>query len=112
VSGGVNAARVKLVVRLFGDDIIAGRQTQFSIVITYDLAVVEGALQGISRGRAKFSTLGTAIVRNTEVSIPLPAGVDGSWSLQLNFIPLKRLGGSGTITLSNGRVLPMRLTGS
>jgi hypothetical protein len=112
VSGGVNAARIKLVVRLFGDDVIAGVQTKFSIVITYDLSVVEGALQGKSRGSAKFSTLGSAIVRNTAVSIPLPAGMDGSWSLQLNFVPLKRLGGTGTITLSNGRTLPMRLSGS
>jgi hypothetical protein len=112
VSGGVNAARIKLVVRLFGDGIIAGVETKFSIVITYDLTVVESALQGKSRGSAKFSTLGSAILRNTAGSIPLPAGMDGSWSLQLNFVPLKRLGGTGTITLSNGRTIQMRLSGS
>lgn len=112
VAGGVNAPRIKMVIRLFGEDVIAGVLTKFNIVITYDLSVVEGALQGKSRGSAKFSKLSTAIIRNTEVSIPLPAGMDGSWSLQMDFVPLKRLAGTGTITLSNGRTLLMRLSGS
>ena len=112
VAGGVNDTRITLMIRLTGEDVIAGITTKFSIIVRYKLAVVEGVLQGTSRGSAKFSRLGTAIIRNPEVSIPLPAGMDGSWSLQMNFVPFKKLAGIGTIVLSNGRNLSFRLSGS
>jgi hypothetical protein len=38
--------------------------------------------------------------------------VDGSWSASLTVIPLAKLGGTGTISLPNGRMLQGILSGS
>ncbi len=112
VGGRPNAPRVNLVIRLFGEDTIAGVVTKFNILIRYDLEVVEGVLQGKSRGSAKFAKLGNATIRNANVSVAIPPGMDGSWNLQMDIVPLKKLAGSGSIVLSNGRILPANLTGS
>ena len=111
VGGGVNATRVTLTVRLFGEDTIGGVSTKFNLVIRYDLQVMGGVLQGKSRGSAKFAKLGSARILNPAVSLALPAGMDGSWSLQMNIVPLSKLAGSGSIVLSNGRVLASSLSG-
>jgi len=42
----------------------------------------------------------------------LPAGTDGTWTLQMNIVPLSPLAGSAQIVLSNGRTLQAHLSGS
>jgi hypothetical protein len=111
VSGGGTATKVTLVVRLSGEDTIAGVLTPFNLVIKYDLHVFGGALVGTSRGSARFFKLGSATIKDS-VSLPLAPGMDGSWTLQLNIVALKKLAGSASITLSNGRILPATLSGS
>jgi hypothetical protein len=113
VSGGGHVpTRITLLVRLTGQDIIAGKNTAFSITINYNVSVKEdGTLGGSAHGSAHFSTLGGGRI-STTVSTPLPAGVDGTWGLQMNIIPLPRLGGTALIVLSNGRTLTANLAGS
>ena len=113
VSGGGAATRVSLVVRLTGEDTIAAITTPFTIVITYNLQIQEGALVGKSRGSARFKKLGGGgRINDPNISLPLPAGMDGSWSADMNIVPLDKFGGSGSIILSNGRALPASLSGS
>jgi hypothetical protein len=109
--GGRTPTRVTLVVRLTGQDIIAGKNTGFAITINYSVTVQGGELSGTARGTASFSKLGTGRITG-EVSSLLPTGVDGSWGLQMNILPLGRLGGTATIVLSNGRTLSANLAGS
>ncbi|MGD0059583.1 MAG: protease pro-enzyme activation domain-containing protein [Verrucomicrobiia bacterium] len=46
-------------------------------------------------------------------TIPLPAGMNGDWALGLNIATNgTKLAGTGTLTLSNGRVLTYQVTGS
>ena len=111
VSGGGAATKVTLVVRLKGEDTIAGVLTSFNIVIQYNLQVSGGALVGKSRGTARVSKLGRATVNDANVSLPLAAGMDGGWSLQLNMVAFTKLAGSASIVLSNGRTLPATLSG-
>src|SRR5882672_5002828 len=111
--GGSDVARASLVVRMSGEDVIAGVFTPFSVVIIYNVAIDTKShrLFGMARGRARFGQLGSATI-NSLADIPLPAGMNGTWSVQMNIVPLQRLGGTGAIVLSNGRILPVSLTGS
>ncbi|PWU09299.1 MAG: hypothetical protein C5B50_27685 [Verrucomicrobia bacterium] len=108
--GGSSPTRVHLQVKLRGNDIVAGLPTGFNISITYDLEVTDGVLTGTARGNANFSKLSGGTI-NSPVSIPLPDGMDGTWALTLDVVPLNKLGGSGTVVLSNGRVLQGRING-
>jgi hypothetical protein len=100
------------VVKINGRDIIAGRDTTFSINITYNLTIsANGDMSGSARGSARFSGLGSGRIQSS-VTVPLPAGMDGSWGLQLNLLPLNRVSGSGLIVLSNGRTLSANVSGS
>jgi hypothetical protein len=114
VSGGGDSTKVTLTVKLTGEDVVAGGQTPFNITITYKLKVdPEGlVLVGTSRGNARFKSLGIRGNIKSDVSIPLPAGVDGSWAIQMDILALNNLGGTGSFALSNGRSLPANLTGS
>jgi len=112
--GGVHDTRVSLVVRITGEDVIAGQETTFSISIRYNLtlSVDDGELQGTARGSAHFSKLGNGKIREDFATVPLPGGQDGSWSVTLNVVPLLKLGGTGTISLPNGRNLQGTISGS
>jgi hypothetical protein len=44
--------------------------------------------------------------------VAIPGGSDGTWMLQMNVVPLSKLGGSALVILSNGRTLQFNLTGS
>jgi hypothetical protein len=47
------------------------------------------------------------------VSLPLPAGMNGDWTLDLNIVTNgNKRAGTGTLTLSNGRVLTYQIVGS
>ncbi len=46
-------------------------------------------------------------------SLPLAEGMTGDWTLDLNVVPTgNKLGGTGTLTLSNGRVFSYQIIGS
>jgi len=62
------------------------------------------------QGVANFSRLGRGHI-NSDFSVPLPPGMDGSWTAYLNIIPLNHLSGSGTVVLANGNRMQMGLTG-
>jgi hypothetical protein len=111
--GGSKANRAVFTVRLSGDDVIAGVQTKFNMTIRYDLEADAGALSlvGTARGNAKFSELSSGRIES-DVTLALAPGMDGSWTVNMDIVPLKKLGGSASIILSNGRVLPAQLSGS
>jgi hypothetical protein len=110
---GSSPARASISVSLTGNDVVAGVQTDFKINIQYNLDVntEDLAFVGRASGSANFKELSSAKIK-TDVSVPVPAGMDGSWTAQMNIIALRKLGGSASIILSNGRVLPTHLNGS
>jgi hypothetical protein len=112
--GGIRPVQVSLSVRLSGEDIVGGQETKFSVSVRYKLTLntEAGNLQGTARGSAKFEKLGSGQIRENFITVPLPPGVDGSWSASLTVIPLTKLGGTGTISLPNGRMLQGILSGS
>ncbi len=102
--GGDRPTRVRLTVRLRG--------TGFNMSVRYDFEVDSASMSlvGTAKGNVSYTKLSGKI--NSDIAVPLPPGVDGLWSVQMDVVPLSRLGGSGNIVLSNGRVLPMKLAGS
>jgi hypothetical protein len=115
VSGGGNTpTKVTLSVHLTGNDVVSGRTTPFNISLRYDFTVdpAAGALVGSARGSASFSLLSAGRINSDNVSVPLPPGVDGSWSAQLSITPLRKLAGAGAVVLSNGRTVPVNATGA
>lgn len=111
--GGVRGpTRVKLSVVTVANDIVAGRLTRVKSEINYRLHVDNETRQllGIGVGTVQLQGMGSLRVRS-DIAIPLPAGMDGSWTLQMNITPLQKLLGNGSIILSNGRVLPLVLSG-
>jgi hypothetical protein len=113
VSGGGDNLQVFLTVNLKGEGIVAGRNTKFSIVVAYRLIFSSdnGDLEGSSRGRANFAGLGGGTIRSDGISVGLPGGGDGSWSINMNVVPFKRLSGSAQIILSGGRPVNGALSG-
>lgn len=111
--GGTKLTRVNLSVLFTGKGPVTGVDTTFRIIITYNLAlnVDDWALEGTSRGSAKFSGLGSGTVRSS-VTVPLNGTSDGAWTANLNVLALKTLGGSGTITLPTGRAITGVLGGT
>ena len=111
--GGNNVNRASFTIKLTGQDTVAGvPDTKFSISLEYKLeADSAGILFGSARGNANFKGLSSAKI-NSNVDIALAVGMDGTWSVQMNILALKKLGGSAIITLANQRALPTHLSGS
>jgi hypothetical protein len=111
--GGGNPVRVFLTVNLRGEGRVAERDTIFNITVAYHLTFnpETGALEGASRGHATFSQLGGGRISSDAISVGLPGGGDGSWSVAMNVIPFKTLSGSAQITLSSGRSVNGALAG-
>ena len=109
----------KFSVHIHNTDVVAGVNTPFNINLRYDLVVSPGALglpgsmSGTVRGSAQLGKFGSGSVLS-DVSVSLPASplMDGSWNLSMNILPLGHLSGTGSVTLSNGRALQMRLNGN
>jgi hypothetical protein len=112
--GGLHPTRVSLTVRLTGEGPVANTETTFTISLRYNLFldVADGTLQGSARGSVNLGVLGKGTVRDDFTVVPLPPGVDGSWSANLTVIPLNKLSGTGSISLPNGRVLQGLISGS
>lgn len=122
-----------------GSRSITGRCRTKSGVVEGTLST-RGELSGVIGGRnflANFTARGTATLDPSTLSIfssgtihecvvggkcvtdtqgynlPLPDGMTGDWTLDLDVVPSgNRLGGTGTLTLSNGRVLSYQIIGS
>ena len=111
--GGGNPVSVFLSVNLRGEGTVAGLDTSFNITVAYNLTFnpETGALEGASRGRARFTQLGGGKISSDAISVGLPGGGDGSWSVAMNVIPFKTLSGSAQITLSSGRSVNGSLLG-
>ena len=109
--GGGKATRALLSIRMSGADVVAGVFTPFSITVSLNLDVSANGLNGTGRATAAFQRLGRIVIP-LNVSYPLPPGVNGAWSAQMDILPLNRLAGSGSLVLSNGRALPVNLSGS
>lgn len=111
--GGENPIHVFLAVRLFGEWTVGGLDTKFKISVAYNLTFnrESGELEGISRGRANLTRLGGGRISSDEISVGLPGGGDGSWSIDMIVVPFKKLSGSAQITLSGGRQVNGALAG-
>lgn len=121
--GGTNNIRVTFVVQLSGRDTVVGNpNTPIHITVSYNLIIDTSglALNGTVRGSLKLGN-NSARINSTVGPIPLPQGVDGTWTLQMSIVALNRLSGSGVITVGTvvnanagtvGRVLDTGLTGS
>jgi hypothetical protein len=110
----------KFTVHIHNSDVVAGVVKPFNITLHYDLIVspgglgLPGSMSGPVRGTAQIGGFGSGSVLDNVGPIPLPGSplVDGSWNLSMNILPLGHLSGTGTVTLSNGRALQMRLNGN
>jgi hypothetical protein len=126
VRGGGNDTHGEVTVKVNGFDSIAGESRKFSIRATYKVSVDPESftLTGSVSGKVTMSGLSSSSIRGNSEEVPLPPGVNGSWLLLMDILPLKKLAGTGTVFLSNfvpadtpggipgQRVLPMKLSGS
>src|SRR5437867_6908395 len=98
--GGNRPNRATFTVKLKGEDTIAGVTTRFVITIDYNLEadIDQLAFVGSARGSANFTRLSGTSTKS-DVSVGLAAGMDGSWSVDMNIVPLKRLAGSASFIL-------------
>ncbi len=128
--GGGSPTRVNFSVRLKGYDWVAGAARHFSLSLTYRLVVnpADSTLTGTVQGSVYVQGVGSARIKpatgEDNVSVPLPDGANGSWSLTLNIISAGHIGGTGTFTISDysppdnpagfptDRLLPANVSGS
>jgi hypothetical protein len=112
--GGGKPTRAQLSITLNGRDTLAGVGSSFNISVRYNLFVDPGtmALEGSAKGHVSFSKLSGGRIDTDSISVPLQSGVDGTWSAQLDLVALNRLGGSGSLVLSNGRSVPVKVAGN
>jgi hypothetical protein len=99
--GGGRATRASFSARWVVPGTGAGG-TSSTISVQYTLQVNPGSLVGTACGQAKLVGLGNGTIRGPVANVPMPAGVDGSWKVNMNLQPP---GGSGSIMLPNGRSL-------
>ncbi len=114
VSLSGNATRATFTVALAGSglNIIAGQPHSFSVSLTYNLRVdpdpasspawIAPARGTPVRGSVRVSGLGDAtVIPGDGFTVALPPGVDGAWSVNMDILPLNRLGGTATIVVDS-----------
>ncbi len=114
VSGGGNATRATFTVTLNGDglDFIGGERRSFNMSLNYSLRVDPEPANAPAwipldrgapvRGSVRISGLGAAsVIPGDGFAVPLPPGVDGAWSVNMNIFPLTRLAGTATIVIGS-----------
>jgi hypothetical protein len=111
VSGGGRRTRATLTVRAHGQGTVAGGNPALALTVRYDLEVGAAGLAGKAHGTVFSAGLGRLPVRSQISGIPLPAAVDGSWSVHLDPPAAGERSGSGWVTLPNGRNVRALLTG-
>jgi hypothetical protein len=104
VSGGGDNIQVFLAVNLRGEGTVAGVNTRFSIFVAYHLTFnpETSMLEGFSRGKVVLAGIGQSRISSDEISVALPSGGDGSWTLNVIAVPLSKMVGSAQIILSSG----------
>jgi hypothetical protein len=104
ISGGGDNLQVFLAVTLRGDGIVAGVSTRFSISVAYHLTFnpTNASLEGTSRGRMVLAGAGQSRISSENISVGIPSGGDGSWTMNGTVVPLNRMIGSTQIILSSG----------
>lgn len=105
VSGGGKVTRVHIVARWTGREPVAGASQPLSVFVQYNLTVVPGGLAGTARGNVRFASFGRGRIHSGVPFLPLPAGADGSWTVQLDLGSGDSAGDGGVILLPNGRDL-------
>jgi hypothetical protein len=112
ISSGKSGTTLIMAVKFRGQDTIAGVLTPFQINVTYRLALnhASNSFVGTARGSANLGSLGTSKI-NSPIQVAIPDNQDGTFNIQLNIVSLKKLGGTATITLSDGRVLQLKVVG-
>jgi hypothetical protein len=111
-SGGVT--KVNASVKLSGKGVLQGQQSTYSLSAAYKLDIdpASRTITGTARGSAKASGLGSGPI-SENFTDPLPTGMDGGWSLDMNLVPNgTKLGGTSSIHLNNGRSLDLGVKGS
>jgi type 1 fimbria pilin len=100
VSGGGNGTRVNFSVNFKGKDWFYGVYRSFNGHVDYKLNVdpTELTLVGTARGNVSIGGSGGNI--KVDAVLPLPAGVNGSWTVNMGVIPLKQFIGTGTIDIA------------
>ena len=104
VSGGGDNLQVFLSVNLRGDGVVAGVSTRFAISVVYHLTFNSDTsrLEGSSRGRMVLAGVGQSRISSDSISVGIPSGGDGSWTMNGTVVPLNRMVGSTQILLSSG----------
>ena len=102
ITGGGAKTRVTFSIRFKGNGTVAGVLTTCNISAKYNLVVTNlTTLAGISSGSAHFSNLGSGTLK-TAISLPLPPGVDGGWSVALDIFPFgTKLAGTAVVLVDN-----------
>ena len=101
VSGGGTDTRANFSVTLKGDDWFYGVQHSFNAQVSYKLNVDPTALtlSGTARGNISIQGSGTSQIK-ADADLPLPTGVNGSWSVLMEGLTLKKFIGTGAIIVS------------
>ena len=115
-----NVTRVTLAMRFKGTVAANGMDMSFNVVLKEKLEIDAdtGTLVGTVGGSVHVSS--PALPRSisqaippTDIQIPLPVGMNGNWDLTLNVQPSgTHYTGDGEVKLSNGRTVPIAVTGS
>ena len=103
MSGGGATTRANFSIHFKGNGIVAGVATTCNISPHYNLQVGQAsrALVGKATGSASFSHLGNGNL-NSDIILPLPAGVDGGWTVVMDMIPFgNKLSGTAVIAVDN-----------
>ncbi len=125
VTGTGKSARANFTVHLRGHDWIAGKFRSFSIGARYQGVIDSGnlVLAGNASGSVSVSGSGHSNIR-TPVSIALPPGADGAWTVTMNMLAMNQLSGTAIIAVDSytspnnpagfptQRVLECKLVGS
>jgi hypothetical protein len=101
VSGGGTDTRANFTVNFKGEDWFYGVRRSFNGNLSYKLNVNPAgqALSGTARGSFSIDGSGSSQIK-TDVDLPLPTGVDGSWSVNMVAMTLKQFIGTGTIEVA------------
>lgn len=101
VSGGGNDTRANFSVNFKGDDWFYGVRRTFNGHVSYKLNVdpVGHTLLGTARGSISIQGSGSSQIK-TDADLPLPSGVDGSWSVNMVGLTLNQFIGTGTIEVA------------
>ena len=101
VSGGGTDTRANFSVDFKGEDWFYGVRRTFNGHVSYKLNVdpVGHTLLGTARGSFSIQGSGSNQIK-TDVDLPLPTGVDGSWSVNMVAMTLKQFIGTGSIDVA------------